>query len=183
MFFLFSLQTKSNKSTPSTSKMSSYFSSNPSFFPSKPSPQELYNTPYWPIIAIVVAVFLTRTEIGSQNCSHIRDGRQLCNHDSPLPSEYDLPDETIDKMIRSLRRHHTVVGWRRAMLISIILSIIILIWLNDGRMVHGLVFFVTTMIIFVVVYFTSVWFQSKWFSKNDSDIEKSLRHLESLLDE
>lgn len=182
MFFLFSLQPKSNKNTPSIYKMSSYSSSKPFNPPSKPSPHELYNTPYWPIIAIVLAVFLTRTEIGSQDCSIIRDSRQLCNHDSPLPSKYDLPDETIDKMIRSLRRHHTVVGWRRAMLVSIILSIIILMWLNEGRMVHGLVFFVTTMIIFVVVYFTSVWFQNKWFSKNDSDIEKILRHLESLLD-
>lgn len=176
MFFLFSLQTQPNKSTPSTSKMSS-------FFPPRPSSEELYNTPYWPIIAIVVAVFLTRTEIGSQNCSIIRDGQQLCNHDSPLPSDHDLPEETIDKMIRSLRRHHTAVGWRRAMLVSIILSIIILMWLNKGKMVHGLVFFITAVIIFVIIYFASVWFQSKWFSKNDSDIEKHLRHLESILEE
>ncbi len=163
--------------------MSSSSTSIPSFFPSRPSPRELYNTPYWPIIAIVVAVFLVRTEIGSQNCSIIRDGKQLCNHDSPLPSEHDLPEETINKMIKSLRRHHTAVGWRRAMLVAIIISIILLMWLNKGKMVHGLVFFITAVIIFVIVYFISVWFQSKWFTKNDIDIEKNLRHLESLLEE
>lgn len=149
----------------------------------KPTPEQLANTPYWPIIAIVVSVFLVRTENGSQNCSIIRDGEQMCNHNSPLSEEDDLPEETIRKMIRSLRRHHTAVGWRRAMLVSIIISILLLMWINKGKMAHGLVFFVTAVIIFTVVYFVSVWFQSEWFNQNDIKIEKHLRNLENMIDE
>lgn len=160
--------------------MSSYF---PPFFPPKPSPEQIAKTPYWPVIAIVLAVFLVRTENGSQNCSIIRDGEQVCNHNSPLFEEYDLPEDSIDKMIRMLRRHHTVVGWRRAMLISIIISILLLMWFNRGKMVHGLVFFVTAVIIFTVVYFTSVWFQSEWFAQNDIMIEKHLRKLEHMIEQ
>ncbi len=130
---------------------------------------------YWPIIAIVVAVFLARTEVGSQNCSIKCCNKQLCNHNSPLPLDEDTEDETIDKMITSLRRHHTIVGWRRAILASIIISIIILMIFNRGKMVHGFTFLITTVLVFVGIYFTSVWFSSSWFLKNDREIEKSLR--------
>ena len=76
----------------------------------------------WPIIAITIVVFLVWSEYGSQDCRN-----QQCNNKAPVINKNDSPQQIIDKIMITSRKNHTLVSWRRAMLIAIIFGILILI--------------------------------------------------------
>ena len=127
---------------------------------------------FWPILIITIVVFLVWAEYGSQDCRN-----QTCNNKAPIIHPNDTSSEIIDKILYTVRKNHTIIGWRRSLLIAIFSTLLILILLYSTKMVHGFVFFIIAVIIFLVSYFTSAWFQSHWYTFNDTKIENSLKEL------
>ena len=130
-----------------------------------------YNTTIWPIIIIVILTFILWSEYGSQDCRH-----QNCNNVALVINSNNTITETIDKTIYNLRKNHTIIGWRRALLVAIIASIIILI-IFCPYFPHGFTVFLTILIIFVIVYFAQAWFQARWWRPRDRKIEQMLQKL------
>ncbi len=133
---------------------------------------------FWPIIVITIVVFLVWAEYGSQDCRY-----QTCNNKAPSIDPNDTTTEAIDKILYTVRKNHTTVGWRRSMLLAIFITLLILIWMCRSRMVHGFVFFIIATMIFLATYFASAWFQSHWYTFNDLKIESSLKELRHRLHE
>ncbi len=134
-----------------------------------------YHTPLWPIIIIGLVVFLIWTEYGSQDCR-----QQSCNNQARViyPEDDDL--EAIDKISYNVLKNHTVIGWRRALLAAIFISLIVLfIFCPDFP--DGFTVFVTITLIFFLVYFSSAWFQAHWWKFNDYKIDESLKELRQRL--
>jgi hypothetical protein len=135
----------------------------------------------WVLLAIVLVLllFLIWSERGSQDCLN-----KKCGNATEPVNAHDKPKLAIDKTIETLRKNHTLVGWRRALFIALILAFplcYILRFRNpQGWFPSGYEFFVITSVIFVIAYFSSVWLNAVWFAPQDHQIEKSLLHLRSL---
>lgn len=127
---------------------------------------------FWPVIVTALIIFLTISEIGSQscadgNCGHFRSVNAPNNENKKLTSNY------IDGLISRIKLNHTVVGWRRSLILAIILSLIILLPYNDG-LPDGLDFFLIATILFLIIYFVSSWFQWHWWKARDHEMEDEL---------
>lgn len=138
---------------------------------------------YWWIIIIILILFLIWSERGSQDCARRPgpNGKACINATDPVSSTDDSRS-AIDKTIETVRKNHTLVGWRRALFIALIVTIPICLALNTKRPLRerfpsGHQFFVVASIIFVVAYFSSVWLNAVWFAPQDNQIENSLLHL------
>ncbi len=134
---------------------------------------EMYRPPIWPVIVLSIIIFVAVAEIGSQSC---QNGN--CNHyknaDFTKPS--DSSSKTIDGIISIVKLNHTIVGWRRALILSIILSLSILVYFYS-ELPDGYDFFLISTILFIVIYLFSVWFQWHWWKGRDHNIENKLLHL------
>lgn len=101
--------------------------------------------PFWPLIVILIVVFLIWAEYGSQDCLH-----DAINSFKPI-DEQDGVGEISDKLIDSFQRQYSLVIWRRAMLVSIVSSTIIsLIYFK--RHINGFNFFMICFYIMITVY-------------------------------
>lgn len=141
--------------------------------------------PWWFILVIILIIFLCRTERGSQDCLD-----RKCVNSTPNLDSKDDPKSAIDKTIETLRKNHTLVGWRRALLIALIITIPIyylvkrvLPSLHGDTLVFpsGYEFFVIATIIFVIAYFSSVWLNFVWFAPRDLAIEQQLLQIRRAL--
>lgn len=136
---------------------------------------EMDRPPIWPVIVTAIIIFLSISEIGSQSC---QNGK--CNHYNNIePSSISGPSsKNIDTLISRLKLNHTVVGWRRALILAMLLSLIILCLFYPG-LPDGFDFFLISTILFLLIYFTTAWFQWHWWKPLDYKIEDrllSLRH-------
>jgi hypothetical protein len=150
------------------------------------------HTPIWPVIVIVVMVYLIWTEYGSQDCRN-----QDCNNRSRIVYDFDGPErsgveacaaeytdsnrEIIDKISANVLKNHTVIGWRRSLIAAIIIGILILL-IFCKEFPHGFTVFITILLTFLLVYFSSAWFQAHWWKFNDYKIDDSLQKLRNRLD-
>lgn len=138
---------------------------------------------YWWIIVVILIFFLIWSERGSQDCLKSRgiNGKSCINATDPVDSN-DTSKLAIDKTIETVRKNHTLVGWRRALFIALIVTVPICLALNTGnsfkdRLPSGYQFFIIACIIFVIAYFSSVWLNAVWFAPQDNQIENSLLSL------
>ena len=129
----------------------------------------------WPIIVLTLVIFLIWADDGSQNCLN-----QYCNNSAPTVAKNDTPVQSIDKIIDAVRTNHTLVGWRRAIIVALIVSLLVLILLYK-RFPDGFTVFLIATFVFVGVYFIDIWFQAHWWKMNDMKIEESLYKLRSTL--
>lgn len=123
------------------------------------------------LIGGVILIYLLWSEIKSQDCLN-----RTCINSTPPVNLKDSFRTAIDKTIETLRKNHIIVGWRRALMIAIIVSIPIILFLLH-RWPSGFEFLITVTIIFVIVYFSSVWLQAFWWGQNDLKIERSLMEI------
>lgn len=123
---------------------------------------------WWLLLVGAIILYLVWSEIGSQDCLKSR-----CNNSTPPVSAKDPSKIAIDKTIETLRKTHTIVGWRRALLVAILVTIPIAVFLLH-HFPSGFEFFIIVTIIFIVVYFSSVWLQARWWGMNDLKIERAL---------
>ena len=134
---------------------------------------EINRAPFWPVIVMALIIFLTVSEIGSQSCA---DGH--CNHFRSIDPPSDITSKNIDSLISRIRINHTVVGWRRALILAMILSLIILMFYDDG-LPSGFDFFLVAVIIFLAIYLTTSWLQWHWWKARDFKVEDQLLLLRS----
>ena len=151
------------------------------------------NISFWPIIIIVIMVYLIWTEYGSQDCRN-----QDCNNRAKIVYDFDESrgatsgvetcDSThndsngdiIDKISTNIMKNHTVIGWRRSLIASIVIAILILI-IFCQEFPHGFTVVMTVLLVFMIVYFSSAWFQAHWWKFNDYKIDDSLQKFRNRL--
>ena len=129
--------------------------------------------PIWPVIVTAIIIFIVIGEIGSQECT---GGK--CNHYKNIYQvKKNAPtSKKIDSLISRIKLNHTTIGWRRALLLAIVLSLIILVIFNPG-LPDGFDFFLVSTILFLVIYFSTVWLQWHWHRCKDYENEESLLKL------
>lgn len=135
---------------------------------------------FWPIIVIALVIFLVWTEYESQYCRVIETDEgpvQFCSDKVQPILPTDTPEMIIDKIIYSLRKNHTVISWRRALLASIISMVLILMYYYRTALPNGFIFFMLVLVLMFIIYFPLTWFGAHWFRMNDDKIERSLREL------
>ncbi len=123
------------------------------------------------MIALGIVTFLVWSELGSQDCTD-----QVCHNKLPPIEAGDSNKDIVDKIRQGVKNNHCIVTWRRAMLVAIVISAIIVV-IYSKCIPHGFDFFMIAVIVFLTLYFSSAWIQSHWFKMNDHKIEKSLREL------
>ena len=136
----------------------------------------LFNTnrpPIWPVIVTAIIIFIAIGEIGSQDCS-----RGKCNHYNNI---YKVPknaptSKQIDSLISRIQLNHTTIGWRRALLLAMLLSLIIFAIFSPG-LPDGFDFFLVSTILFLVIYFSTAWLQWHWHRCKDYEEEEYLLKL------
>lgn len=124
----------------------------------------------WPFIALLfllLVVYLISTEIQSQDCLD-----RLCYNTTSEPNLTDGPNQAIDKMVTTLRVNHSPVEWRKALLIGLIASLIIIVVLGIPLKLSN--FILVGLIIFLFVYFAATWTSWKWWRELDVYIERHL---------
>lgn len=129
------------------------------------------NMAIWPIILIVIVVYLIWSEYGSQDCR-----KQNCNNRARMVHAEDTDREIIDKVSDNLMRNHTIVTWRRSIIISIVIALLILI-LFCKEFPHGFTVLLTVLFVFMAVQISANWFQAHWWLFNDYKIDRSLQEL------
>ena len=122
----------------------------------------------WPIIVILLVVFLIWSEYGSQDCRY-----QNCNNRAQIIDHDDDLGSAIDKIKHNVYLNHTLVGWRRALLAAILLTVITL-FIFCPEMPDGFTVIIVTVIFFVFIYFSSAWIQHRWWRNNDRKLDKAL---------
>lgn len=123
---------------------------------------------WWIIVILFITIYLVISEISSQDC---RD--QVCiNHTKEAKSNNSIT-ENIDLTIETLRREHTLVSWRRAVIASFIV-ILVVTFIITKRWPSGYDFFILFTIIFTIIYFSIVWFQTNWWRRNNDKVEDHL---------
>jgi len=143
------------------------------------NPKNGYETdtaiPYWPIIAVVIIGFISWTEFKSQNCTE-----NCINKPPPIEAD-DTAKETIDKITIAIRNQHKMVSWRRSIVISIVLAIIIIVLINasSGYMwfPNGFTVLMVGSFLFLAYYFSASWFGAHWWRNIDKKIEDVLLEL------
>ncbi len=133
--------------------------------------------PFWPVIVMALIIFLAVSEIGSQSCA---DGN--CNHYRSVEPNSTITSKSIDSLISRVSINHTVVGWRRALILAMLLSLIILAFYEDN-LPNGFDFFLVATIIFLAIYLTSSWLQWHWWKARDFKIEDELLLLRNKIKE
>lgn len=157
----------------------------------------IYNTSIWPLIVVLVLVYLIWTEYGSQDCR-----KQNCNNragiiyvgkkeynddimgvkyiDDSDKSNITTNEEIIDKISANIIQNHTIITWRRSMIASILIALVIL-FIFCAEFPHGFTVLLTVLIIFIAIQISANWFQAHWWLFNDYKIDESLKQLRSKL--
>ena len=131
----------------------------------------------WPGLALLfllLFVYLVTTEIQSQDCED-----RLCYNTTPSPQAGDSSYDMIDKMVTTLRVNHSPVEWRKALMIGLILSLVIICLFGSTMTIRNYVIIV--LIIFLVVYFISTWTNWVYWRDVDTKIDRKLLRLRSHL--
>lgn len=128
--------------------------------------------PFWPVIVMALIIFLAVGEIGSQSCEN-----GGCNHYKNIEkSSSNNSTSDIDTLISRVKINHTVVGWRRALIAAMLLSLVILFLFYPG-LPDGFDFFLVATFLFLIIYFITAWFQWHWWKARDFKIEEKLLRL------
>lgn len=133
----------------------------------------------WPVIVVAIIIFVVVGEIGSQSC---QDGQ--CNHYDNVDkvSDNEPTSKHIDSLISRIKLNHTTVTWRRALVLSMILSLCILTLFYPG-LPDGFDFFLVSAICFLVLYFAATWLQHHWWAPKDYQEEEYLYNLRNSVKE
>lgn len=127
--------------------------------------------PIWPLIIIGIVAFLVWTEYGSQDCRH-----QNCNNRAEQIYPEDSITDAISKISTNLMRNHTLVNWRRSLLIAIVIGLIIL-FIFCPKFPDGFTVLVTIFLVFFVVHLATAWFSSHWWKMIDYKTDHYLQEL------
>lgn len=126
---------------------------------------------WWLILPLAIGIYIIFTEPASQSCLN-----KKCYNSTPPMELNDSIKQGIDKTIETLRKNHTLVGWRRAILIGLITAIPIS-YIVAKEFPSGFIFLGISFIVAFGAYFMTVWFEYVWWFARDNEIEKELLKL------
>lgn len=127
---------------------------------------------YWPVVVITLSVFLVLSEYGSQDCTE-----QQCHMRASSISPGDDKTTAINKVLAAVENNHTVVNWRRSMLISILVALAILFVASPHRLPSGRVFLLVCLVVFSALYLFSTLDQNLHWAPVDEEIKNLLHRL------
>lgn len=132
--------------------------------------------PIWIILVFLIFLYLIWSEIGSQDCAPNRSEELVgyCINRVPPVTETMTTQEIINQIMKGLFKNHTLVGWRRAMIVALV-SMVILCFLWQWP--DGVDFTIGTLIIFAVVYTLIGYYQRYILKVWDDIVEVNLRKL------
>lgn len=123
--------------------------------------------PWFLPLVLAILIFLIWSEWGSQDCLH-----RVCNNTTPDISPTDTQREAVDKLLLATEVNGSAVTWRRAMIVAIVATLLILIFweMTLGGKASGFAFLVVAMFIFVLVYFAYTFAQSNAFPPCEKEL-------------
>lgn len=124
---------------------------------------DIERAPIWPVVTVATIIYLLSSEINTSL------------YDSRNNVEQTISDR-IDKVIDHIAMNHEAVEWRRVLLISIFLSLVIL-YLFNPKFPDGFDFFLVTFLIFLVLYPISNLFSYYWHESKDGIHKEKLLKL------
>ncbi len=130
---------------------------------------------YWIIIVIVLILVLFWNETRDNNCID-----QQCHMKAKLIKETDSMEEMINKTISNLTLNHSLVNWKRSLLISLLLALGV-VFIFYHTFAPGFDYLMITFILFFWIYFSTAWVGAHWWKNNDKKIEKELIKIRSLI--
>ena len=132
------------------------------------------------VVVIILVYFCYTTEHKSQDCSNVN---QPCINYTPLVQQSDSLLVAIEKLIETSRKNFNSVGWRRAMFVSLLVSLIIclLIWIQflEVKMTASKLI-IMIVIIFGLVYLSTVYVQNCWWAPRSLQLEDQILNLRSI---
>jgi hypothetical protein len=131
----------------------------------------------WPFLAILflaLFVYLISTEIQSQDCQD-----RLCYNTTPQVTSFDHPRTMVEKLITTLRVNHNPVEWRKALLIGLFVSFIVIVVKGVPLTMKN--FLLISLIVFIIAYSTLSWTDWSYRREVDNYIERRLLYLHSRL--
>lgn len=130
---------------------------------------------WWLLLVILIIVHVTRVEYRSQD-----NRRYQCANTTPRAHKTDEYEEMIDKTIYTMRRNHSIVSWRRAIVISLLLAFPIVYFLT-GQVQNGFKYVGVVFLIALFIYFSHVFVEHNLWFKNGLKIEDELLQLRNKL--
>lgn len=123
-------------------------------------------------VVILLTIVLLYYEYKEHDC--IRD--KMCTHRRPEITEDDLISESIEKIQEMVRSNNSVIFWRQALLLAVLLPIP-LIYLLYSRFPTFLEWGFVGLFIFLGVYLSYSWIWSHYFNPNSLTITNNLQRL------
>lgn len=123
----------------------------------------------WVITTLVIAliIWLAYTEYRSQDCMERNNGI-FCNNWIDKVEDTDTVQNAVDKVTKGLQITYTSVGWRRAAIVALVLSLLLKKVFNFGWDK----FVIIALMIFIVTYTGYQWFQLHYIKPNAWKVEK-----------
>lgn len=128
---------------------------------------------WWMIIVAVVIVVCIYLEHVSQN---YKDLGSKCLNATPDCLPADKRETVINKTLITLRKNHSLVSWRRALLVAFLL-VVPLVYLLTKRLPSRYSFSITIFMLMAACYFGYIWLEYSTLYKNDQEIEDILHAL------
>jgi len=103
---------------------------------------------WWILVVVLIIIYAIISEIRSQDCW---DNNKLgyCDNRVEPPTTEDSVWKIINQTVEASRKNHTLVGWRRAMIVALVSMILLM---SLFRKWDGMNFTLGALIIFVVSY-------------------------------
>lgn len=127
---------------------------------------------WWLIVVAFLVFFVIKSEPRSQD--KLNDIR--CSNATPVVNEEDTINKAINKTITTVRKNHSLVGWRRALLVGLICAFPILFYIYS-RFPTAIEYTVASFTIAIIVYIFTVVSEYYWWRPKDNLIEKELLKL------
>ena len=130
---------------------------------------------WWPLILILVVIFIIWAEYRSQYCTG-----KACHQ---LSHEYDPSDNVatiINKLYRQINSTHTIVFWRTTMLAAIITGLLLLI-ITYRTFPSGMTLVVALGWIFIAIYGGFSWTVAHWYRQTANKAIEGVRNIEIAL--
>lgn len=107
------------------------------------------------VVVTVILFYLVISEIRSQDCL---SGN--CENTVDLPSELDSKNVAVDRSIELLQRSYTSVGWRRGLIVGLLVACVMSLYMYYlGIHFSWKKFILITVIVFIFTYSMYQWFQ------------------------
>ncbi len=143
------------------------------------------------IVAFLVIVYALKMENLDLNCPSVQKGssggRRICGPGQGMayvngkPKENDNISTLLDKIEHSGKYENNSVKWRRALIFSVIMTLIIFGFLHGG-LPTGQEFLIVTLILYIGIYFIFIYYERKLARPANKQINSAATLIKEKLD-